>query len=81
MQNGKSVMVEVATGGTSGETLPLLIMFPRWSSPAVCNLGQAYSLLGFGDIIVPGFLVCFAHSFDIIRGDKMRPYFIVTMIG
>ncbi|ODN05274.1 Signal peptide peptidase-like 2B [Orchesella cincta] len=80
--NGKSVMVEVATGGNSGESLPLLIKFPRTRGPAPCRGEGSYSLLGFGDIIVPGFLVCFAHSFDIIiRGDKRRPYFITTMIG
>lgn len=28
-QNGKSIMVEVATGGGSGETLPLLLQFPH----------------------------------------------------
>lgn len=80
-QDGKSVMVEVATGGNSGESLPLLIKFPRSVGPGPCSAQQSYSLLGFGDIIVPGFLVCFGHSFDIIRGDKFRPYFIVTMIG
>lgn len=73
-------MVEVATGGSSGEALPLLLKFPRQHGHSAC-MGVSYSLLGYGDIIVPGFLVCFAHSFDIIRDDKYRPYFIITMIG
>jgi signal peptide peptidase-like protein 2B len=84
MKNGKSIMVEVATGGggNSTEQIPVLLKVPRLQGgPAAdCNPGQ-YSLLGFGDIIIPGLLVCFAHTFDIMNALKFRPYFIVTSLG
>ena len=76
-------MVEVATGGSSGEELPLLLKVPQLSKDILSQCtSPKYSLLGFGDIIVPGFLVCFAHSFDIYNGEtRRRPYFISTLIG
>ncbi|CAG7733528.1 unnamed protein product [Allacma fusca] len=81
--DGESVMVQVATGGGSGETLPLLLKVPSLDFNILSScVGQRYSMLGFGDIIVPGFLVCFAHSFDILNGDtRRRPYFITASIG
>jgi signal peptide peptidase-like protein 2B len=52
---GTSVMVEVAGGGDSHEFLPMLLRVPRISGPPI--LKGAYSLLGFGDVILPGMLV------------------------
>jgi signal peptide peptidase-like protein 2B len=52
---GTSVMVEVAGGGDSHEFLPMLLRVPRLSGPPIIR--GAYSLLGFGDIILPGMLV------------------------
>ena len=53
-------MVKVATGGSSasgsspGEQIPMVFKVPRLGgSPLnVCSL--PYSLLGFGDIVIPG---------------------------
>ena len=77
-------MVEVATGGGSNSTepLPMLLKFPHLqeNSIAVCT-GREFSLLGYGDIIVPGFLVSFAHSFDIRVGGKYRTYLFTSVIG
>lgn len=81
-KTGESVMVKVATGGSSktGEQLPMVFKVPRLSkSPlSVCDL--PYSLLGFGDIIVPGLLVSYNHGFD-IRVQSKRIYFISTLIA
>ncbi len=46
----------------------------------VCNL-QSYSLLGFGDILVPGMLVGFCHGFDLATNNRRKLYFIITLIG
>jgi signal peptide peptidase-like protein 2B len=76
-------MVEVATGGgsESNERLPLLIMIPQLRTlRSVCSV-RGYSLLGFGDIIIPGLLVCFANAFDVARGYARKPYFITAMLG
>lgn len=80
-------MVEVATGVSgsgSKEQLPMLLLIPRiLANPASQCGGREVSLLGYGDIIVPGFLVCFAHGFDLQCSSyrKCRPYFIVSLIG
>ncbi|XP_076341653.1 signal peptide peptidase-like 2B [Tachypleus tridentatus] len=54
---GESVMVEVATGGSSQEVLPMVLRVPHFSLDPVSVCYQQYSLLGFGDILVPGLLV------------------------
>jgi len=74
-------MVEVATGGGSEETLPLLVKIPHLRSPPSVCYDRSYSLLGFGDIIIPGFLACFSRAFDTIRGDRGKPYFITALLG
>ena len=47
-------MVEVATGGDEGgEQLPMVLKVPHFNSMYnVCY--HSYSMLGFGDILVPG---------------------------
>lgn len=63
--NGDSVMVKAATGGgTSSERMPLLFILPRIAS-SPCSAG--ISMLGFGDVIVPGLLCTLGLRFDIAR--------------
>jgi len=80
--------------GTStgpGESLPMVLRVPHLSIAApnrsdpldICYSdvrAYSYSLLGFGDILVPGLLVSYCHAFDLIHGIRGRPYFIVTDI-
>eukprot|EP01006_Ploeotia_vitrea_P035073 TRINITY_DN65833_c5_g2_i1.p1 TRINITY_DN65833_c5_g2~~TRINITY_DN65833_c5_g2_i1.p1 ORF type:complete len:651 (-),score=263.65 TRINITY_DN65833_c5_g2_i1:24-1976(-) len=56
---GRSVMVVVATGGDTGESIPMLLKFPRVNDPF-----GGYSLLGLGDMALPGLLVSFLLRFD-----------------
>ncbi|XP_006833601.1 PREDICTED: signal peptide peptidase-like 2C [Chrysochloris asiatica] len=66
-ENGKSMMVEVATGpadSLSHERLPMVFKVPRISFSASTLCDQPFSILGFGDIVVPGFLVAYCHRFD-----------------
>ncbi|XP_077863976.1 signal peptide peptidase-like 2B [Saccoglossus kowalevskii] len=55
-KSGESVMVQVATGGGGAkEQIPIVVKVPRFSnSPYKICEGVQYSLLGFGDILVPG---------------------------
>ncbi|XP_048337810.1 signal peptide peptidase-like 2A isoform X2 [Sphaerodactylus townsendi] len=65
-KNGESIMVEVATGPfKNSEKLPVVMRVPRlqFCTPMVCGL--PFSLLGFGDIILPGLLVAYCHRFDV----------------
>ncbi|CEO98930.1 unnamed protein product (mitochondrion) [Plasmodiophora brassicae] len=54
-----SVMVTVATGGTTGERIPMLLAIPRLQ-----DLFGGYSLIGFGDLALPGLLISYLLRFD-----------------
>mmetsp|Transcript_28370 Transcript_28370/g.69895 ORF Transcript_28370/g.69895 Transcript_28370/m.69895 type:complete len:390 (-) Transcript_28370:141-1310(-) len=55
----ESVMVKVAKGGDQHESLPMLFLFPRLGG----NAGE-FSMLGYGDVILPGLLIVHNHLFD-----------------
>ncbi|XP_046451496.1 signal peptide peptidase-like 2B [Daphnia pulex] len=96
-KNGQSVMVEVATGGGSGvsggtggnsgnssggdEQLPMVIRVPHLGYDPLSVCWQRYSLLGFGDILVPGMLVGFCHGFDLATANRRKLYYISTLIA
>jgi len=82
MKDGKSVMVEVATGHSSDEQLPMVLKVPHLSrDPGRVCFVHTYSLLGFGDILVPGLLLSFAHSYDLLTGIKYKLYWSITTIA
>ena len=75
-------MVEVATGHSSDEQLPMVLKVPHLSrDPGRVCFVHTYSLLGFGDILVPGLLLSFAHSYDLLTGIKYKLYWSITTIG
>jgi len=82
MEGGKSVMVEVATGHSSDEQLPMVLKVPHLSTDPsrVCYV-NTYSLLGFGDILVPGLLLSYAHSFDLLSGNRCKLYWVITSLA
>eukprot|EP01130_Rhizamoeba_saxonica_P018813 TRINITY_DN9557_c0_g1_i1.p1 TRINITY_DN9557_c0_g1~~TRINITY_DN9557_c0_g1_i1.p1 ORF type:complete len:504 (-),score=62.78 TRINITY_DN9557_c0_g1_i1:36-1547(-) len=78
-KNGESIMVKVATGGSgSHETIPLTLMVPRFSDPySVC--GASFSILGYGDIVLPGLLVSFCLYFDKRMNTwQKKSYFVIV---
>ena len=82
MEGGKSVMVEVATGHSSDEQLPMVLKVPHLSQePSRVCYAHTYSLLGFGDILVPGLLLSYAHSYDLMAGIKYKLYWTITTVG
>ena len=46
-------------GGDKHESLPMLFLFPRLNG----NPGD-FSMLGYGDVILPGLLIVHNHLFD-----------------
>lgn len=78
---GKSVMVEVATGKGGNEQLPMVIRVPKIIKTALSLCERPYSILGFGDILLPGLFVAFCHNFDVIAKTKHKVYFIATSIA
>ncbi|KAL5572872.1 hypothetical protein UlMin_022469 [Ulmus minor] len=72
----ESVMIVVARGDRSGEDgIPMLLKIPRMFDP-----WGGYSIIGFGDIILPGLVVAFALRFDWLANKKLRHgYFLWAM--
>eukprot|EP01116_Phalansterium_solitarium_P002789 TRINITY_DN1305_c1_g2_i2.p1 TRINITY_DN1305_c1_g2~~TRINITY_DN1305_c1_g2_i2.p1 ORF type:complete len:368 (-),score=85.51 TRINITY_DN1305_c1_g2_i2:340-1443(-) len=65
----KSVMEEVAV--SVAPSLPIVIVFPRMLDY------PASSLLGLGDIVLPGIFLCFLYRFDHLRYTSLRDgYFL-----
>lgn len=76
-KNGVSIMVQVALGpDASGERLPVVMRVPRFSGLAQNLCGMQFSILGYGDIIVPGLLVAYCSRFDVWVNSRGKVYFI-----
>lgn len=73
-----SVMVTVATGGDSGEQMPMLFRIPHFDE----FLGGD-GMIGLGDIALPGLLVSFFLRFDYHNLEKTnlrRGYFVFSLL-
>lgn len=73
-----SVMIAVARGDNNGgEAIPMLLRVPKLADPY-----HGYSMIGFGDIIFPGLLVCFSFRFDkFYNKGILNGYFLWLMVG
>ncbi|KAK1373889.1 signal peptide peptidase-like 4 [Heracleum sosnowskyi] len=74
----KSVMIVVARGDNSGEDgIPMLLKIPR-----MFDTWGGYSIIGFGDIILPGLLVAFSLRYDWLSKKNLRGgYFIWAIMA
>ncbi|KAL9435119.1 hypothetical protein AB3S75_021392 [Citrus x aurantiifolia] len=72
----ESVMIVVARGDRSGEDgIPMLLKIPRLFDP-----WGGYSVIGFGDIILPGLIVAFSLRYDWLMKKNFRSgYFVWAM--
>ncbi|XP_064424673.1 signal peptide peptidase-like 2 [Latimeria chalumnae] len=81
--SGDSIMVEVAAGPSDSSThekLPMVLKVPRLNASPLALCDRPFSLLGFGDILVPGLLVAYCHRFD-IQVQTSRIYFVACTIA
>ncbi|XP_078386309.1 signal peptide peptidase-like 2A isoform X2 [Cetorhinus maximus] len=62
------------------EKLPVVIRVPRLVTSVATICGMPFSLLGFGDIIVPGLLVAYCRRFD-LQTNTFNIYFILCTIA
>ncbi|XP_060896410.1 signal peptide peptidase-like 2A isoform X1 [Labrus mixtus] len=70
-------MVEVpAEPQTPSEKLPVVMRVPRFSAWAQNLCGMQFSILGYGDIIVPGLLVAYCSRFDVWINSRRKVYFL-----
>jgi len=74
----ESVMIVVARGDKSnGESIPMLLKVPRLYDP-----WGGYSIIGFGDILLPGLLVSFCLRYDwVAKKSLFKGYFLWASIG
>ncbi|KAF4071795.1 hypothetical protein AMELA_G00266800 [Ameiurus melas] len=95
--NGESIMVQVAlgpgAGGESGsggvpadptstyEKLPVVMRIPRFAAWAENLCEMQFSILGYGDIIIPGLLVAYCHRFDVWTGSSNRIYYVSCAVA
>ncbi|XP_076438924.1 signal peptide peptidase-like 2B [Babylonia areolata] len=88
-KNGESVMIKVATGGDSqtGEQMPTVFKMPYLVTWAMSQcFTDKYSLLGYGDVIVPGLLITYNCAFDlrtqhVSQGRWRLLYFTATSVA
>ncbi|CAL8349629.1 unnamed protein product [Merluccius merluccius] len=78
----QSNMVEIlANPQVPTEKLPVVMRVPRFA-PWVQNLcGMQFSILGYGDIIVPGLLVAYCSRFDVWVKSSRKVYFVSCCIA
>ncbi|XP_028672157.1 signal peptide peptidase-like 2 isoform X2 [Erpetoichthys calabaricus] len=82
-KSGESIMVEVAAGpsySSTHEKLPMVIKVPKLNTSPLALCDRTFSLLGFGDILVPGLLVAYCHRFD-IQMHSSQIYFVACTIA
>ncbi|XP_077511380.1 signal peptide peptidase-like 2A isoform X2 [Amblyomma americanum] len=80
LKNRESVMVEVAKGGSVKEVLPMVIKFPRIYRGVYYNCFQLkFSILGLGDILAPGLLISYCHTFDLLALGRRFYYYIACV--
>uniref|UniRef100_A0A3Q4A8D6 PA domain-containing protein n=1 Tax=Mola mola TaxID=94237 RepID=A0A3Q4A8D6_MOLML len=81
-KNGVSIMVQVALGpDASGEKLPVVMRVPQFSAWPLNLCGMQFSILGYGDIIVPGLLVAYCSRFDVWINSRKKIYFVSCCIA
>lgn len=70
-------MVEIpAEPQAPSEKIPVVMRVPRFSAWAQNLCGMQFSILGYGDIIVPGLLVAYCSRFDVWINSRKKIYFI-----
>ncbi|XP_068173179.1 signal peptide peptidase-like 2A isoform X2 [Antennarius striatus] len=75
-------LVEIpAEPQTPTEKLPVVMRVPRFSALAQNLCGMQFSILGYGDIIVPGLLVAYCSRFDVWINSSKKIYFVSCCIA
>ncbi|KAK6935396.1 Peptidase A22B, signal peptide peptidase [Dillenia turbinata] len=74
----ESVMIVVARGDKSGEDgIPMLLKIPRIFDP-----WGGFSIIGFGDILLPGLVIAFSLRYDWLSKKNLRAgYFLWAMVA
>lgn len=63
------------------EKLPVVMRIPRFAAWAENLCEMQFSILGYGDIIIPGLLVAYCHRFDVWTGSSNRIYYVSCAVA
>merc|ERR1712151_551771 len=74
----KSVMIEVATGGGTGQSVPMVLNIPALNG----DVPGQFKILGLGDVAIPGLLLSLLLRHDLTRESRRcAGYFTAGVIG
>jgi hypothetical protein len=59
----------------------MVLKVPHFNNDPIRVCFIPYGLLGFGDILVPGLLLSYCHSFDLLCGYRYKLYWVITCIA
>ncbi|XP_029623823.1 signal peptide peptidase-like 2A isoform X2 [Salmo trutta] len=79
-EKGNTVEVS-AEPSTPYEKLPVVMRVPRFSAWTQNLCGMQFSILGYGDIIVPGLLVAYCSRFDVWVNSPKKVYLFCCCIA
>ncbi|XP_055030287.2 signal peptide peptidase-like 2A isoform X1 [Misgurnus anguillicaudatus] len=79
--DGRGVEVPADPYSSSYEKLPVVMRIPQFFALAQNLCMPQFSILGYGDIIVPGLLVAYCHRFDVWMNNSNKIYFISCAIA
>ncbi|XP_068594438.1 signal peptide peptidase-like 2A isoform X2 [Brachionichthys hirsutus] len=80
-QTQGNLVVIPAEPQAPSEKLPVVMRVPRFSALAQNLCGMQFSILGYGDIIVPGLLVAYCSRFDVWINSSKKIYFVSCCIA
>ncbi|CAL8243216.1 unnamed protein product [Lota lota] len=70
-----------AEPGTPTEKLPVVMRVPRFMAVAQNLCRMQFSILGYGDIIIPGLLVAYCSRFDVWVNSSRKIYLVSCCIA
>ncbi|XP_062860682.1 signal peptide peptidase-like 2A isoform X2 [Trichomycterus rosablanca] len=78
-EKGSGDVVVPGDPSSSYEKIPVVMRIPRFAAWAQNLCMMQFSILGFGDIIIPGLLVAYCHRFDVWTGSSKIYYISCTV--
>lgn len=67
------------------EQIPVVFKVPRMLYPTkfdtLCDLSNSFSILGYGDVGIPGLLVCVCLKFDLSQRKCFKMYYAVSVLA
>ena len=80
IQNDVISILSSRSSQTLNLHLALLLQVPHMNHNPLSACWVPYSILGFGDILVPGLLLSYCHAFDLAKETPFKLYWTIANI-